>query len=104
MQGEAGCAGAGVGAGADAAGADAAVAGGLAATALFNRANKFGKEAETHKAAIKELEMDVSYILVDQNIEFEDAVFEARGSVGDQFIAYKEHLKKIYDNENMQKN
>tara|TARA_Y100000590_G_C15670046_1_gene995916 strand:- start:209 stop:1468 length:1260 start_codon:yes stop_codon:yes gene_type:complete len=84
--------------------ADAAVAGGLAATALFNRANKFGKEAETHKAAIKELEMDVSYILVDQNIEFEDAVFEARGSVGDQFIAYKEHLKKIYDNENMQKN
>ncbi len=84
--------------------ADAAVAGGVAATALFSRAAKFGKEAETHKAAIKELEMDVSYILVDQNIEFEDAVFEARGSVGDQFIAYKEHLKKIYDNENRQKN
>ena len=80
--------------------ADAAVAGGVAATALFTRAARFGKEAETHKAAIKELEMDVSNIFVEQNIEFEDAVFEARGSVGDQFIAYKEHLKKIYEKEN----
>ena len=79
---------------------DLCVVSGVAAAALFTRAAKFGKEAETHKAAIKELNMDVSNIFVEQNIEFEDAVFEARGSVGDQFIAYKDHLKKIYEKEN----
>ena len=75
---------------------DAALAGTAVGLVAANKAEKFGKEAKMHRDSITELEIDINKSVADRNINIEETVFNAKGSIAEQFDAYRNVLRQVY--------
>lgn len=82
--------------GGQAAGATGAVLGGLAGTRLLQQSFKTSEEAKVHRDALNELGKSLNMELAPQVIEFEKETVELTGNAKEQFLQWREFLKKIY--------
>lgn len=75
---------------------DVAIGGAVVADQSFKAAKRFSEEAEMWKDELNEMNIDINKELAPRNIEIENTVFELRGSIAEQFDAYREFLRSIY--------
>ena len=87
-------------AGASEGNSDLAIGGGVLADQSFKAATRFKEEAVMWESELNELNIDINKQVAPRNIEIENTVYELRGSISEQFDAYRTYLKTIYLEEN----
>tara|TARA_Y100000589_G_scaffold81962_1_gene75918 strand:- start:1992 stop:3257 length:1266 start_codon:yes stop_codon:yes gene_type:complete len=80
---------------------DLAAGGAVSSAVLFNQAKKYGAEAKMYADAIEELNIDINSTAASRNIEIENLVFEARGSIENQFEEFSNFLRRVYYQETL---
>jgi hypothetical protein len=76
-----------------------AIAGGVGGTILIAKGYKSKKEAQLHQDAINELGESINLEMETQVISFEDETVELTGNIQQQFMQWREFLKRIYEQE-----
>ena len=87
-------------AGASEGNSDVALGGGFLADQSFKASARFKEEALMWEGALSELNIDINQQVAPRNIEIENTIYELRGSISEQFDAYRRYLKTIYLEEN----
>ena len=80
---------------------DLAATGAVSSAVLFKQAEKYGDEAKMYADAIDELNIDINSTAASRNIEIENLVFEARGSIENQFEEFSNFLRRVYYQETL---
>ena len=87
-------------AGASEGNSDLAIGGGILADQSLKASTRFKEEAAMWEGELSELNIDINKQVAPRNIEIENTVYELRGSISEQFDAYRRYLKTIYLEEN----
>ena len=77
----------------------AAIMGGIGGALLVTSGFKSREEAKLHQDAINELGESINLELESQVISFEDESVELTGNIQQQFVQWREFLKRIYEQE-----
>jgi hypothetical protein len=77
----------------------AAIAGGVGGAILIAGGFKSREEAEFHQDALNELGESINLELEPQVISFEDETVKLTGNIQQQFVQWREFLKRIYEQE-----
>ena len=80
---------------------DLAATGAVSSAVLFKQAEKYGAEAKMYADAIDELNIDINSSAASRNIEIENLIFEARGSIENQFEEFSNFLRRVYFQETL---
>jgi len=77
----------------------AAILGGMGGAVLISSGFKSREEEEIHQDALNELGESINLELESQVISFEDQTVELTGNIQQQFVQWREFLKRIYEQE-----
>ncbi len=77
----------------------AAILGGMGGAVLISSGFKSREEEEIHQDALNELGESINLELESQVISFEDQTVELTGNIQQQFMQWREFLKRIYEQE-----